>query len=360
MISDKERLRQQIISNSVNRVGDKMNAENQVENVEDMEMAAYADEEDVVLAEEPAKPVREKLPNILDLVTTDTVTVQVVPKVLFTISYIPGNEISLISSRIKTIEVDGAFYSGFSPMRKGLGTKDNPYGALREPLENFVKFVSDVSDRTTVILGNTAEVAEMLDNVLESVRKTGSEVLFTKYLNNLGMPILNVSRTNSDGSVTDQPVDMRNLFDLSTWSNYDMDESGLVTVNMVFHVNMQFPILYSTKNVEKRKKAFEAMYNTFKLLSTTYSKDVEFYFGFAMDGGTLVHGDARETFNIVLDLAGEELPENVYMIITDDYLENAIENEDDLGILPHSLTRKEIKEKIFNHGGSMLVLRALD
>jgi hypothetical protein len=408
LTSDKDRLRQQLISNSVNKfthknIGDKMSDANHVSESHDAKLErvlsnqlrgvnthtqgntvmnddlrdavdALEAEDDIdsidseldsEIDEALEEPVAVKLPNLMDLVGADNTTVRVLPKIILSISYIPAGEVFDMSKRIKNVRVGDTFFSCSSFMRKGTGTKKDPFGALRQPLANFVDYMEEVSNQDIVILGKTSDVAEQTEKVRAAIETRGYELLYGNYLNSANLPIVSVPQERTvdpeDGIDIDEEVqydalDIRRLYALSTWNNNSQQGDDTV-ISPVFHFNMQFPILYSQTDSDKQDKAIKSMYNAFRLLAKD-KQNVEFYFGFIISAESLVDDSVRGLFDEVLNI--EEDGSNPFIVVSDDYIENSIvEGADDLGVLPHSLTRQEIKGTIFAHGGSILTLKAI-
>lgn len=403
--SDRQKVHQQLISNSVNkfphnRTGDNMQNDNvktlnkgnsgmQHARTEEAEVKAQNIGEEIdevdALDNEPEsndideldsetevldEPVQERLPNLLDLVNVENVTLRIQPKVIFSISFVPDNDIAEKSGRIKSVRVDDTYYSCTSFMRKGEGSHKNPYGALRQPLADFVDYMEDVSNQETLIVGKTADMANQIEGIRTVIEKRAMELLYGKFVNAEGKPVIAITAPQSgnpedgidiDAEPQKELLDIRRLYELTTWDNISESESGPEhVISPVFHFNMQFPILYAQSDIDKQTKAVKSMYNTFRNMARD-KRHVEFYFGFIISVESLVLGEVRDLFESVMGLDDEDnTSDQASIVVSDDYLETAIQNgADDLGILPHSLKREEIKELVFSHGGSMWTLKAI-
>lgn len=385
--SDRDRVRQQLISNTVNKhrqdkVGTNMSnvntASNEMHEKLKEALASTETQDEIIMEEEDEATedeleIAEKLPNILDLAEQETISFRIFPKVIFSVSYVPENNVAAMANRIKSVRVKDNHYSFYSFMRKGDGSKGNPHGAMRDPLSDFVEYMSEISTNNTLIMGNAAEVEKAINLIREKIENTAMECLYSKFLNEEKRPVISIPLPidkAEDGSIDIEQerkyekLDIRRLYELTSWENVLEGNDGSQSISPVFHFNMQFPILYGLNSSDedekkiaaKREKIIKSMYNAFRNVARD-KHGVEFYFGFIMPVDGLVSEFVRDMIEDVLNVDDEDSP---FIVVSDDYIENAIANgADDLGMLPHSKDRKEIKEMIFAHGGSMLMLKAL-
>lgn len=407
-ISDKDRLLQQVLSstsikpqsNTVNQSsttskGDDMSKlsnhevqnemdENKVEHkaapeslekthtmdveLEDMDMDTQSDGDssmDIGEVNETIEPKEPRLPRLSDLAGQGSVRVKVNPRVMITVSY-TKNEIQDYARRINNVRVGDSHYSFASPLRKGDGSSKDAFGALRRPLLSFVAYLESLCNKGDVVLVGTPDAAsKSLNDLAGSILVEGTRFLYEEFVDEHGRPQIKLPVKRTDDSDSDEiaidasvapefeTIDVRSVYDLSTWDNVVQEEDGSFTLNVLFNLNLQIPVMASHKDPAK---VLRSVYKVLKLL-VIGSPSVEYLFAVAFDAEDLIDPRVRLLFEELLTDSTLSPTGEDYALISDNYLERAlVAEEDDFGILPAAMTREEIKDMVFVHGGSLLAV----
>lgn len=270
-----------------------------VESVPEIELESTQ----MVVDEEPeqGEAEEETAPTLNQLFAgNDSVRLRIAPRIMLNVS----RETADVPD---VVRIGDAFYSVNSPMRKGIGKKNNPYGLIRDNLAELARYVDRMSDRSVVFFGpasNTEDrVTAMMDhmnadinNIMYGAFPDPSNPVFkfielhqeeetedTEEDDEDGLDSVGVTEVNATASPTTHTVPAEESYHFGTWAVFDTDEDGTIVIRPTIAVNVKMPLLVGSSSLIKPFATIQRIISNYAKAASMEEDDFRLTFAFSSE-----------------------------------------------------------------------------
>lgn len=230
---------------------------------------------------------------------TDSVRLRIAPRIMLNVA---RGSVDVP----ETVRVGDAFYSVNSPMRKGVGKKDNPFGLIRGGLADLAKYVDRMADRDVVFFGPASETEKRVSDMMFFMEKNVNEIMYGefadpenpmfKFIERVepedeededeeedGLDNVGVTEVNATATTRTVEVSAYQSYKVDTWAVFDTDEDGTIVIRPTISVNVNMPLLVGSSSLIKPFATIQRIVSNYAKAANMEEDDFRLTFAFSSE-----------------------------------------------------------------------------
>lgn len=268
----------------------------------------------------------------------------------------------------RIVKLGDTYYTTSSPLKKGLGTKAEPRGLIREALPSIFDFMVEASDRPVVMFGPVDSTADSVERLMEYVEYNVRQVLFDGFDDPQDPTVEVPAEYGEDDEQQDERgyagaveigvgeaatthVSFDRSTELRSWVSLAENGDGTYVLQPTIALNVRMPLLADKEDISKPINAMRKALYAYADAAGLPAESVMLAFSFHS-------ADLLEPsiINLLGTLSEDE--EGTSAIISQSYLDmcELTASNDFYGIYPVGFEANEAAACIFAEDSDMMIL----